>query len=218
MAGIMKKDKKKKKKKFDYYDAFDSQAALAVKEAKMLKKIVDGFENTEKVHDLLPEAHGIEREADEICHSVFDALMPDFVTPLDREDIIEMTENLDQIVDLTEEIIQGFYIYDIHYMHDGAKEFADLTVRATEALVAAMSDFRNCKKSDKFKSLVVAVNDIEDEADDLYLKLMHSLYTEEREHPVRVMVWTRLFAAMENCIDQCETVANKMSMVMVKYA
>lgn len=37
MAGI---GKKRKKKKFDYYDAFEAQAALCVKEAKLLKEIV----------------------------------------------------------------------------------------------------------------------------------------------------------------------------------
>ena len=41
MAGIGRK----KKKKFDYYDAFEAQAALCVKEAKLLKEIVHDFES-----------------------------------------------------------------------------------------------------------------------------------------------------------------------------
>ena len=81
-----------------------------------------------------------------------------------------------------------------------------------------MADFRNCKKSDKFKSLIYQVNELEDEADELYIKLIRQLYTDEREHTMRVIVWTRLLDAMEDCVDQCELVANKMNMVMVKYA
>ena len=99
-----------------------------------------------------------------------------------------------------------------------AKKFAKLIVRSCEALSNAMADFRNCKKSDKFKSLIYQVNELEDEADELYIKLIRQLYTDEREHTMRVIVWTRLLDAMEDCVDQCELVANKMNMVMVKYA
>lgn len=218
MAKLTKKEPKKKKKKFDYYDAFDAQAAIAVKEAKLLKEIVDDFETVDQVEARLERAHALEREADELCHSVFEVLITDFVTPIDREDIIAIAENLDEVIDRTEEIIQRFYMYDIHFMHDEAKKFVKLIVRSCEALSNAMADFRNCKKSSKFKSLIYQINELEDEADALYMKLIRELYTKEREHPMRVMVWTRLFDAMEDCVDQCELVASKMNMVMVKYA
>lgn len=210
--------KKKKKKKFDYYDAFEAQVELAVKEAKLLKELVSEFDTAAALEKELPRAHAIEREADGICHSVFEALLPDFVTPLDREDIIDITESLDELIDMTEEIIQNFYMFDIHYMHEDAKKFSKLIVRACEALSEAMADFRNCKKSSKFKQLIVRVNDIEDEADEIYMRIIHELYTAECDHPVRIMVWSRLFSSMEDCVDQCELIANKMSGIMVKYA
>lgn len=218
MSDIVKKVKKKKKRKFDYYDAFEMQTALAVKEAKMLEQVVKSFTKAEDLEDHLKGAHALEREADTVCHDVFDALMPDFVTPIDREDIIAMAESLDEIVDKIEEIIQGFYIYDIHFMHKDVEPFVKLIVKSCEALSEAMADFRNCKKSSKFQSLVVRVNDLEDEADRLHMSVIRSLYTVERENPVRVMVWTALFNAMEDCVDQCEAVADQMSAVMVKYA
>lgn len=219
MAHLVKKDKsKKKKRKFDYYDAFEAQTAIALKEAKLLRSIVDEFESADALKDSLARAHALEREADGVCHSVFEALMPDFVTPIDREDIISLAENLDEIVDKTEEIIQRFYIYDIHLMHDEAKPFVKLIVKSIEALAEAMADFRNCKKSSTFMSYIVRVNDLEDEADQLYMKVIRSLYTTDRENPMRVMVWTALFDSMEDLVDQCEIVANMMNTVLVKYA
>ena len=200
MAGIGRK----KKKKFDYYDAFEAQAALCVKEAKLLKEIVHDFESAAELEKELPRAHAVEREADGVCHSVFEALLPDFVTPLDREDIIAMTESLDEIIDMTEEVIQNFYMFDIHFMHEDAKKFSKLIVRACEALSEAMVDFRNCKKASEKLAL--------------FLNIIRELYVKECDNPMRVSVWTRLFEAMEDCVDQCEAVANKMSMIMVKYA
>ncbi len=150
---------------------------IAVKEAKLLKEIVDEFESVEQVEKRLGRAHALEREADEVCHSIFESLITDFVTPIDREDVIGIAENLDEVIDLTEEIIQRFYMYDIHFMHDDAKKFVKLIVRSCEALSNAMADFRNCKKSNTFKSLIYQVNQLEDEADELYIKLIRQLYT-----------------------------------------
>lgn len=217
MPSIVKKDKKKKSRRFDYYDAFEAQAKVAIKEAKLLKHIVDEFESADALEQSLTRAHSLEREGDEVCHGVFEALLPDFVTPIDREDIIAMTESLDEVVDKIEEIIQHFYMYDIHFMHEQVKPFVKLIVHACELLHEAMGVFRNCKKSSKFMTLVVRVNDIEDEADALYAQVIRELYTAERENPMRVMVWTKIFDSMEEVVDQCELVANKMNMVMVKY-
>lgn len=216
MAKLTKKDKKKKK--FDYYDAFETQASIAVKEARLLNQIVSDFDSVDDVEACLERAHVLEREADEVCHSISDVLISDFVTPIDREDIMSIAQSLDEVIDRTEEIIQRFYTYDIHFMHEDARAFVKLIVRSCEALSEAMEDFRNCKKSDKFKALVYRVNELEDEADELYIKIIRDLYTKEREHPMRVMVWTRLFDIMEDCVDQCELVATKMNAVMVKYA
>lgn len=212
----VKKDKKKRK--FDYYDAFENQAAIAVKEAKLLKEVVGEFKSAGELEEYLTRAHALEREGDAVCYSVFEALLPDFVTPIDREDIINLAQSLDEVTDVIEEIMQHFYMYDIHFMHDEAKAFAKLIVRSTEALSDAMVDFRNCKKSTKFQTLIAQVNDLEDEADQLYMRIIRELYTDERENPVRVMVWSNLFDLMEDCADQCEAVANMMSMIMVKYA
>lgn len=215
---MVAKLKKGKKKKFDYYDAFERQAAYAVKEAKLLQEVVNEFKTAEDIQGYLDRAHAIEHEADLVCHDVIEALLPDFVTPIDREDIIDLIENLDEVTDKIEEVIQLFYMYDIHFMHDDSKVFADMILRSCDALNSAMADFRNCKKSSKFRQLIVDVNNIEDEADDLYIKVIRGLFTVDREKAVRVYVWTRIFEVMEDCVDQCETVANKMNSIMVKYA
>ena len=78
---------KRRTTKFNYFDAFASQAELAAKEAELLMLVVENFDRAEKLQEYLPEAHRIENEADEVHHSIHDALLPDFVPPLDREDI-----------------------------------------------------------------------------------------------------------------------------------
>ena len=79
-----------------------------------------------------------------------------------------------------------------------------------------MEDFRNFKKSKKFKQLIVDVNTYEEEADQLYLQVIRKLHTHDRENPMRVLVWSQIFDRMERCCDACEHVADTMNTVLLK--
>jgi uncharacterized protein len=208
--------KKASKKKFNYFDAFEKQSAIASKQARLLLEVVENFSKAEDIEKYLPRAHELESRGDSVCHDVFDAILPDFVTPIDREDIISLTNSMDALIDKMEEVLQRFYMYDIHFMHHDVKPLAKMIVKSCDALSEAMADFRNCNKSKKFKQLVIKVNDIENEADAFHIKAIRKLYTHDRENPVRVLVWTSLFDMMEECVDLCETIADKMNSIMLK--
>ena len=142
-----------KKKKFDYFDMFERQSELAVQEATLLVEAVENFTEAKEVYEIMERAHEIEHEGDEICHAIYRNIATDFITPIEREDIIEMTSSIDTVIDHIEEILIRFYMYDIHDMHEGALEFAQLIKKSCEALDLCMEDFRNFKKSKTFKQL-----------------------------------------------------------------
>ena len=123
---------------------------------------------------------------------------------------------LDTIIDELEEVIQRFYMYDVHFMHKDALEFAQLLKKECKALNKAMEDFRNFKKSKKFKSLIIEVNTYEEEADQLLMHVIRDLHTTDCENTMRVMVWSRIFEHMENCADATEHAADCMSTILLK--
>ena len=205
-----------KKHKFDYFDAFEKHSKLAVAEAKLLVETIEQFTEASALHDNMQKAHELEHEGDLINHEIFKTVATDFITPVDREDIIETSQALDDIVDDIEDVMQHFYMYDIHFMHPQAIEFAKLIKGSCEALDDAMCDFRNFKKSKNFKSLIVKVHDHEEQADQLYIKVIRQLHVEDRENPMRVLVWSKLFDSMEACCDACERASDVMSTIMLK--
>ena len=205
-----------KKHKFDYFDAFEKQTKLAVQEADLLIEAVEKFTEAEKLKEVMERAHELEHEGDEINHAILKTVATDFITPIEREDIIELSQRLDNIVDFIEDVMQRFYMYDVHFMHHDALEFAQLIKKSCEALDKAMEDFRNFKKSKTFKQLIVDVNTYEEEADRLYLKVIRKLHTEDNDNPMRVLVWSQIFDRMEKCCDACEHVADTMSTILLK--
>ena len=195
-----------KKAKFDYFDAFEKQTEVAVKEADLLIEAIEGFTEAEHLKGVMERAHELEHKGDEINHAIFKTVATDFITPIEREDII----------DYIEDVMQRFYMYDVHFMHHDALEFALLIKKSCEALDKAMEDFRNFKKSKTFKQLIVDVNTYEEEADQLYMRVIRKLHTNDRENPMRVLVWSQIFDRMEKCCDSCEHAADMMSSILLK--
>lgn len=206
----------KKSRKFDYFDQFEKQMDIAIEEADLLIEALDNFTCADDLKVYMERAHQIEHRGDEVNHAILENVATDFITPIEREDIIELAKCLDDIVDYIEDVIQCMYMYDVHIIPEGTKEFADLIRKGTGALGKAMGDFRSFKKSKKFRALVHDVSDYEEVADRLFLKVIRKLHTTDRDNPMRAHVWSRVFERMEKCSDACEHAADTMSTIMLK--
>jgi len=207
-----------KKNKFNYFDAFKEQAEVAAEEADVLIKAIETFESSESLEPLLEEAHLIEHRGDMVNHEIRTSVSTDFITPIERGDIVELAQRLDDVTDNIEGIIQRFYMFNIHEMHPQAIEFATIIKKSLKALSKSMDSFREFKKVKKIRSMVQDVNDLEEQADDLHLRVIRSLYTAEADRAVHVEVWSRLFDRLEATVDSCEEVADTMAAIMLKNA
>lgn len=205
-----------KKSKFDYFKAFERQAVIACEEADVLLETIESFTFAKDLPPVLAQAHEIEHRGDELNHEIFKNVASDFITPIDREDIIKLSQLLDDVTDKIENILQCFYMYDIQFMHEDTRKMATYIKKSTKALRRAMGDFNNFKKSKKFNELILNINDYEEQADELFLQTTRDLYTIHRDHPVRIEVWSRIFDRMEQSCDACEEVADFMSTIVLK--
>lgn len=207
-----------KRVKFDYFDAFEKQTEVAVQEAELLIEAIEGFTEAEHLKEVMERAHELEHKGDEINHAIFKTVATDFITPIEREDIIALTQNLDNLIDFIEDVVLCFYMYRASDMHEHAREFAVLIKKSCKTLDKAMKDFRNFKKSKAIRQLIIDVNAYEEEADRLYLKVNRSLYGKERDDALRVVMWLRIFDRMEKCVDTSEHIADTMGGILLKNA
>ena len=205
-----------KKAKFDYFDAFEEQVDIAAEEADILIEAIENFTSAEDLRETLTKAHEIEHRGDEVNHQIRVNVAADFITPIERADILELAQDLDDVTDMIEGVLQRFYMFDVHFMHPQAIEFARIIRKSLKALRKSMDTFREFKKVKKIRAMVADVNDLEEQADDLYVEAIRQLYTEEAENAVRVEVWSRLFDRLEATVDACETVADTMSTILLK--
>lgn len=205
-----------KRNKFDYFAAFEKQSEIACEAADALVEAIKDFTTAENLRGRLEEAHHIEQRGDEANHEILNSVAVDFITPIDREDIIDMAHRMDSVTDNIEGVMQCLYMYDAKTMHSNALDFALILQNSTHALHRAMGEFHNFKKSETLRDLLEEVNVCEEKGDMLYLTTIRNLYVEESDHPMRVAAWSRIFDRMEKACDACEHVADTMSSVVLK--
>lgn len=206
-----------KKEKFDYFESFIKLTEKTILETDLLIKAINDFGKKNNLENIMQEAHEVEHDGDIINHKVFKNIATDFITPLDREDLLNLSTDLDDIVDQIEDVIQHFYIYNVQEMMPQTIEFAKILRKACTALYECTKELKNYKKNrDKLRDLIVKVNDAEEEGDLLYMDAIRSLFTEKDVNPQKVMVWKSIFYDLEECCDACEHASDVIRTVIIK--
>src|SRR5215213_3912304 len=91
-----------------FFTHFRDAAENAAETARLLAEVVDNGSDTERK---IRRLRDLEHHGDEISHRIFSALNSTFVTPLDRDDIRDLTTALDNFVDDLEETGKRLWLY-----------------------------------------------------------------------------------------------------------
>ena len=197
-----------------YFENFSACATLAKNAANYLVECLENYD-ANKIEEMIEKMHTFEHSADIKKHEMNETLAKAFVTPVDREDLDMLSQQLDNVCDTIEEVLQKFYIYNIKTMEPAAIEFAKHLVRSCEMLVQIMDEFENFKKSKTMRNLIIACNDVEEECDKLYLATMHNL-TKNSTDVLTTMSWYKIFDCLEACADACEHVSECVGSIIMK--
>lgn len=197
-----------------YFENFEKSTELSKKAANYLVECLENYE-ADGIEKMLGNMHEIEHSADLVKHEMNEALAKAFVTPVDREDLDMLSHQLDDVVDLIEEVLQKFYIYDVKAIDPPAVEFAKNIVKSCDLLCSVMTEFENFKKSKKIQSLIIRLNDVEEECDKLYLSSMRAL-TKSSMDVFEMIAWRKIYESLEACADACEHVSECVGSVIMK--
>lgn len=203
-----------KKENNYYFDTFAKGIYYANDAISLLQDCFDHFE-VAGIKGQLDDMHKIEHAADGVKHEMMERLMKEFLPPIEREDIVELSHTIDNVTDSIEDVLLGIYMYNITALRPELNEFAGIISRCCAALKEMAQEFPNFRKSSLLKEKIVEVNGLEEEGDRLYTEAMHRLYTEEKD-PVSILAWTTLYDRLEKCCDSCEHVADTVEQVIMK--
>ena len=197
-----------------YFENYIACADLAKKAAAYLVECLKNYD-PDNIEKMLEEMHTYEHSADMKKHEMNEMLAKAFVTPVDREDLDMMSQQLDTVLDLLEEVLQKLYIFNIKTIEPAAIEYAKNLIRACDLLGEIMGEFESFKKSKDLHSLIVACNDVEEECDKLYLETVHEL-TKSSDDVLLTLSWYKIYDCLEACADACEHVSECVGSIVMK--
>ncbi len=102
--------------------------------------------HTKEIEAEMVKMHEIEHSADLYMHGILNRLMKEFITPIEREDIINIVQQIDDLTDTIEDVVMRMYMYNIQSIRAEVLEFTELIVRCCLALKTALQDFHHFKK------------------------------------------------------------------------
>ena len=197
-----------------YFQNFIECVECGCEAAKMLEDNLNHFD-TESLQEKLDALHKIEHDADKKKHEMMGILVKAFITPIEREDIILLSQSIDEVTDKVEDVLIRIYINNVHSIRPEATAFSKVIIRCCEALKEVMEEFADFQKSKTLHSLIVEINALEEEGDRIFIDSMRSLHTQVTD-PIEIIAWREIYSYLEKCCDACEHVADVVESVIMK--
>ncbi len=197
-----------------YFENFAAAAADCCAAAQYLEECLTHYDYS-KIEDMMHTLHAIEHSADGKRHDMVEALAKAFVTPLDREDLAEISHDIDDVVDCIDGILQRFYVDRIEKVLPSAVEFAGKIAEGCDLMKAIVAELPNFKKPQKLKELIRSMGHLEEECDKLYLTATRAI-PDQTSDILEILGWRDILAKMEKCIDCCERVADSIEIIVMK--
>jgi predicted phosphate transport protein (TIGR00153 family) len=192
-----------------FFGLFEESAANVLRAAELLDEMLRSF----------PEQHGLaraillcEQEGDRITYDIIQRLNATFVTPIDREDILELASGLDDIVDLTEEVADYLGLYRIEAPMEQAQRLAHILMEACRKICEAVPRMRGFQDVSHYTN---EIHRLETDGDRVTREAVASLFDTGID-PMVVIRWKDIFERLEEAVDATEHIANVIANIVVK--
>ena len=170
------------------------------------------------VGEKVKEIDRIEHEADNVNDRIIDKLNLTFITPIAREDIYALANNLDDGVDLLQGTLQRYHMYHVGEPMPGAVKLTELLIVATEEVVRAFSFLDNIRKNQvQILDASHKIERYESEGDSIYRQEVAYLF-EHETNAIELIRWKDVLEQLEDTLDHCELIADMLRGVVMKYA
>ncbi|MBI4362509.1 MAG: DUF47 family protein [Euryarchaeota archaeon] len=197
-----------------FYDLLSRQSAKALEGAEALADLVTNFTS---VPEKAARLTRIEKEADQVRREISSELARTFITPLDREDINNLSVALDDLLDYAEGVSTRIVLFELDHLPRELEQLAALfleSVRTAHRSVSVLQEPRRALEESQ------SIHRLENEADAVYRVAVASLFREkdalQARDVVRILKLKEIVETLEDACDKCEDIADVIDEIVVK--
>ncbi len=161
------------------------------------------------------KAKDIEHHADQKTHEIINSLNKTFITPFDREDIYLLAHELDDIIDLVENVILNFYLYNIQDKIPALDAFVPLVVAGADNMEKLIGCLEKQKYNQELVDAKVYMHELEDKGDVIFDNSIKQLFADGKD-PITVIKYKEILERLEKIMDKFQKVSDIVEGIIVK--
>jgi uncharacterized protein len=192
-----------------FYDLFVEDGENLLAAARRFEELVASYD---RIEERITEIQALEKRGDQIDAEVLARLERSFTTPMDREDIHELMNHLDDVVDNIQAAAETLQIYDIAQPTEEARELAGIISAQAAQLLEALQKLESGKNVNMH---LATVHELEHKADALSRSAIGRLFKNGLD-PLEVIKFRDLYSTLEEAIDAAEDAAEVMERILAK--
>jgi len=193
-----------------FYGLFLKQVEIISEAARLL---LDGVRaGNARMAGVATEINVLENKGDEVIHEIFTRLNQTFITPIDPEDIHNISTALDNVLDGMEDTAHRLVSYHIKTIPPNMGTLSEIVASCARALKAA---FQALERGGSVMEHCIEINRLENEGDLIGRSAVVELFDKEKD-PITLIKLKEIYDFIEATIDSCEDVADVLQGVVVK--
>lgn len=202
----------------NFFELFNEHAQRIGQGASAFMSLVANYKDLTLRAKYAAEVDGAERAADRITAEVNRLLHKTFITPIDREQILQLINALDDVLDLLQDATETLSLYDVQKITEEVVRLAEISVKCCERVQHAVSLLPRLSDAAVAEAALKTCEEIdrlESDADRVMRSAMSQLFREEPD--VRELIKLKaIYELLESISDRCEDVANLIEGVVLE--
>ncbi|MEN6348581.1 MAG: DUF47 family protein [Syntrophomonas sp.] len=161
----------------------------------------------------------IEERGDKMLSRVMREINSSFIAPFDREDILLLARELNNILDHIQGSMEKFVLYKAEPPKEPlyVMKLIDVLAQASLEIKNAVDKLPEVKTMhDQIAISCEKIRSYEHEGDYLYRAGIALLF-ENRDNVIEIIKWKEIYEHLETTLDYCENVSNILKGITVKY-
>ena len=158
----------------------------------------------------------LETKGDTYVHEVIKELNDAFITPIEREDILQLAMSMDDVLDGLEGSAALFEMYSITQADEFMLKFVEAIQGSVHEIDKAVALLSN-KKLPQIREHAIKIKDLESKCDNILRQSIKHLFSVEKD-PIRIIQYKEIYENLEDIADYCQTVANTLESIIMKNA
>lgn len=172
--------------------------------------------NVSDLKEIASVMKSYESKGDTYIHELIVDLNKTFITPIEREDILQLAMKMDDVLDGMEQCVAYYEMFSFTEFDEYIEKFVNYIYNSTTEIRKAMELLSNKKLLD-MRLHSIEIKDIESKCDELLRVSIKHLFAIQKD-PIKIIQHKEIYEMLEKISDSSQDVANTIETIIMRNA